>query len=79
MYRVRCTFNLLSCGVAMVMERGVIRCIDDLNGVGWMISGWGRRGRGISGQVIGHTSGHIAMMICTMILERERENNILHK
>ena len=45
----------------MVME--MVRCIDDLNGVGWMISG----------RDISYTSSQIAMMICTMILERERE------
>ena len=56
----------------MVMERGVIRCIDDLNGMGWMISGWESRGRGIGRQVAGYTSGHVAMMISTVILERER-------
>lgn len=62
MYGVWRSFNLLPCGVAMVME--MVRCIDDLNGVGWMISGRG----------IGHTGSHVAMMICTMILERKRDN-----
>lgn len=57
----------------MVMEGGMVRCIDDLNGMGWMISGWGSRGRSIGCQVASHTSGHVAMVICTMILERESE------
>ena len=65
MYGVWRSFNLLPCGVAMVME--MVRCIDDLNGVGWMISGRG----------IGYASSQIAMMICTMILER-RDDNIYH-
>ena len=65
MYGVWRSFNLLPCGVAMVME--MVRCIDDLNGVGWMISG-----RGIS-----YASSQITMMICTMILER-RDDNIYH-